>query len=220
MAPSADQFDDVRRVIEHTLLDPLATEEDVRRVAEEAREHRLFALCVSPIRVSVAKAALDPSIRLVSVVGFPSGAHHAAIKAAEARRAMEEGAEELDMVAPLGAIRQASWPWLHDEVAAVVAAAGGALVKVIIETPLLTADEKVSAASVAVSAGASFVKTGTGASGAVTLEDVRLLRKAVGTQAGLKASGGIRSVRQARELIRAGADRLGTSKTLRLLGAS
>ncbi len=199
--------------IEHTLLLPTATRVMVERLCAEARTHNLFAVCVNPCFVARAAGLLaDTDVRVVTVVGFPLGASVTKVKAFECTQAIVDGADEIDMVVNLGALKAADRFVVRDDIAAVVAAADGRPVKVILGTSLLSACEKVLACPLAMSAGASYVKTSTGfANGGATLEDVSLLRNTVGEAAGVKASGGIRDAAFARALILAGADRLGNS---------
>ncbi len=198
--------------IDHTLLAPAATAADVERFCAEALELGFATVCVNPVWVSRCVARLTGSPVLVcTVTGFPLGAHLSEIKALEARRAVEQGASEVDMMAWLGALRAGDHAAVERDIAAVVGAAGPARVKVILETACLEHDEKVTGARLAVAAGAAFVKTSSGFSGGATVEDVRLLRATVGPAVGVKASGGIRTRDQALALLAAGATRLGTS---------
>jgi deoxyribose-phosphate aldolase len=201
------------RAIEHTLLVATATRVMVDRLCAEARTHNLFGVCVNPCYVTRAAGLLaDTDVRVITVVGFPLGASTTKAKAFECAQAVADGAHEIDMVVNLGALKAADRFIVRDDMAAVVAAADGRPVKVILETSVLTDGEKVLACQLAASAGASFVKTSTGfAQGGATLEDVSLLRNAVGNALGVKASGGIRDAAFARALMAAGADRLGTS---------
>ncbi|MBI4879543.1 MAG: deoxyribose-phosphate aldolase [Planctomycetes bacterium] len=205
--------------IDHTLLKPDATAAQIREACAEARAAGCAAMCVNGGRVALARQALAGSrVAIAAVVGFPLGAMATEVKAAEAARALADGASEIDMVMQLGAFRDGDHEWVKRDVAAVVAASGAALVKVILETGLLADEEKVKAALLAVAAGAHFVKTSTGfGGGGATVADVRLLRQAVGTRARIKASGGIKDAPTALALIEAGADRLGMSATAAVL---
>ena len=201
-------------VVDHTLLRPDATLADVERLCGEALEHRLAAVCVNPVWVADAAHLLrGGSVQLCTVVGFPFGASHADIKAAEATLAVRQGAQELDVVVPLGALRAARWGDVERDVAAVVRAAGGALVKVVLEAALLAPMELVTACLVARDAGAHYVKTSTGfhAAGGATVETVALMRLAVGDTMGVKASGGVRDGATALAMLASGATRVGTS---------
>jgi deoxyribose-phosphate aldolase len=207
--------------IDHTLLRPDAVAGDIDRLCDEARTYRFFAVCVQPCWVARAARALAGSgVAVASVVAFPHGAAVPAIKAAEAARAVADGATELDVVANLGAIRAGDVRALGAEIAEVVAAARGAAVKVILETALFPDERKVEAARAACAAGAAFVKTSTGTGAGATVEDVALLRRAVGDAAGVKASGGIRTRAQALALLAAGATRLGASASVAIVGGS
>lgn len=205
-------------MIDHTLLVPEATADDVRRVCAEALEFSVAAVCVSPTMVTVAVRAVAGGLPVASVVGFPSGAHAAEAKALEAKRASEEGAREIDMVINLRLVKEGSWTELEDEIANVRASTSG-LLKVIVESAALTDAEIVHACSAAVNAGASFVKTSTGFhhSGGASLEAVRLMRQTVGDRVGVKASGGVRTWEAAVAMVEAGANRIGTSSTRAIL---
>ena len=205
-------------MIDHTLLAPEATADDVRRTCTEAIEFSVAAVCVSPTMVGVAVQSVAGSLPVGSVVGFPSGAHLAEAKALEARRASEEGAREIDMVISLRLAKEGKWAELEHEVATMRASTTG-LLKVIIESAALTNDEIVRACTVAVQGGAEFVKTSTGfhQSGGASLESVRLMRRTVGERIGVKASGGIRTWDAAVSMVEAGANRIGTSSTRAIL---
>ena len=208
----------VAAMIDHTLLAPEATADDVRRTCADAIEFSVAAVCVSPIMVGVAVEAVAGRLPVASVVGFPSGAHLAEAKALEARRAGEEGAREIDMVISLRLAKEGKWTELEDEVATVRASTTG-LLKVIIESAALTNDEIVRACTAAVQGGAEFVKTSTGfhQSGGASLEAVRLMRQTVGERIGVKASGGVRTWDAAVSMVEAGANRIGTSSTRAIL---
>lgn len=203
----------LRAAVEHTLLSPVATRAMIERLCAQARTHALFGVCVNPVHVARAAQLLaGTDVTLVTVVGFPLGASARATKAYEAELAVREGAREIDMVVQIGALKSADRFTVREDIASVVTAAGGAPVKVILETALLDDGEKRLGCELAEQAGATFVKTSTGfASGGATVHDVRLLRAQVGDRLGVKASGGIRDAAFARELLLAGADRIGTS---------
>jgi deoxyribose-phosphate aldolase len=204
---------DLRSVVEHTLLKPEATETDMARVADEAMEHRLFGVCVPPLFVSFVRARLGTSaVRLVTVVGFPAGYSLPAVKAEEARRAVGDGADEVDVVIPLGLARTGEWGRVQDDVRAVRAAVPVAILKVILETGHFSETDLERAALAVVAAGADFVKTSTGyGPRGATVRDIEVLSRAVGGRARIKASGGIRTSDEARALVAAGAARIGTS---------
>lgn len=207
----------IASLVDHTLLKPEATKIDVRRVCDEARSAGFGAMCVNAEWVGTAVRALEGSgVRVAATVGFPLGASGLAAKTAEARLAILDGAEELDVMIALGLVRGTDWRGVEDEIAAVVAAAPGRLVKVILETAVLSAAEIERAARTAVAAGAGMVKTSTGfhPAGGATVERVRLLRATVGNQVGVKASGGIRTAEAALAMLAAGADRIGASSAL------
>jgi deoxyribose-phosphate aldolase len=208
-------------LIDHTLLRPDAAEGDIARLCQEARDFGFASVCVSPCWVPVAVKALRTGYsRVCTVVGFPLGANQPQIKLAEARQALEEGAAELDMVLNIGALRSGFHTRVRDEIGILAEAAHGegAILKVILETCLLTRDEKLVACEAAVEAQADFVKTSTGFSTAgATVEDIQLMREAVGNSIGVKASGGVRSWAALQEMVRAGANRIGTSSGVSIL---
>jgi deoxyribose-phosphate aldolase len=209
-------------VIDHTLLRPDAVAAEIDRLCDEARRFGFHSVCVQPSWVRHAARALAGSdVGVVAVVAFPHGASVTAIKVAEAAQAVADGASELDLVANLGWIRGGDGPAVRAEVAAVVAAAGAVTVKVILETTLFSNEHKTTAARAAAAGGAAFVKTSTGfGGGGATVEDVTLLRGAVGPELGVKASGGIRTRAQALALLAAGATRLGASASVALVTAA
>jgi deoxyribose-phosphate aldolase len=200
-------------LIDHTILKPEATMIQVRQFCIEAVDHRFRAVCVNSVYAAVASEALaGASVDVCSVVGFPFGAIPTRVKAAETAAAVEAGAQEIDMVIAIGALKEGSHRQVSDDILAVRRACPEGLLKVIIETCLLTDEEKRLACRLAVQAGADFVKTSTGFStGGATIEDVALMRREVGNAIGVKASGGIRSLDSALAMIEAGATRLGMS---------
>lgn len=205
---------DLAKMIDHTLLKPQATREDIARLASEARQYGFASVCVNPCWVPVAAQELTGTeVKVCTVIGFPLGASSTQVKVFETQDAIDHGAAEIDMVIAIGRLKAGEDTAVESDICAVVEAARGkALVKVIIETCLHTDDEKVRACMLAVRAGADFVKTSTGFStGGARPEDVALMRKTVGKTAGVKASGGIRSKEDALRMVAAGADRLGTS---------
>lgn len=205
--------DDMASRIDHTLLKADATEDDIRNLCREAREYGFATVCVNPVWVNLCRQLLeDTGVMVSTVVGFPLGAIRSEAKAEEAARAVAGGADELDMVMNLGFLKSGRDAEVEEDIRVVVQAAGGKTVKVIIETALLTDEEKAKACQLARQAGAHFVKTSTGFSkGGATVHDVVLMRRAVGDSMGIKASGGIRTVEQVRRLLAAGATRIGTS---------
>ena len=210
----------IARIIDHTLLAPDATPEMVTRLCREAIEHGFYSVCVSPVFVPLVRDKLaDSPVRVCTVAGFPAGMNESEVKAYETRLAINQGADEIDMVMNIGAAKAGDWEKVGFDVESVVKSAGGKLVKVILETCLLTDAEKLRACEACVAAGAGFVKTSTGFShGGATEADVRLLRNAVGPDVGVKASGGIRDYETACRMIEAGATRLGASSSLKIIG--
>lgn len=205
---------DYRILIDHTILAPQATKEDVERLCKEAMEYGFHSVCVNSSFVYYcARLLKDSGVAVCTVIGFPLGAMSTAGKTAEAEQAIRDGASELDMVIHIGMIKSGDWEYVKQDISSVVEAAKGrAIVKVILETCLLTDDEKVKACRICKECGADFVKTSTGFSkGGATTEDVALMRRTVGHDMGVKASGGIRTLEDARAMVEAGANRLGTS---------
>ena len=204
------------RYIDHTNLNPAATAEDIRKLCAEAREYGFASVCVNSSRVPLAASLLEGStVAVCCVVGFPLGAMSSEAKAFEASQAAACGASEIDMVINVGLLKDGNIKAVEDDIRTVVEAVPGAAVKVIIETCLLTDDEKIAACRAAEAAGAKFVKTSTGFStGGATAEDVRLMRNSVSAAVKVKASGGIRDAETARKMIEAGAERLGTSRSV------
>ncbi|HJR62136.1 MAG TPA: deoxyribose-phosphate aldolase [Gemmatimonadaceae bacterium] len=200
--------------IDHTLLKPDATRSEVEKLCAEARDNRFAAVCVNPVWVPVCRELLSGSgVGIATVIGFPLGANQPETKAAEAARAVEQGASELDMVAAIGHIKSGDWQHVARDIEAVVRAGSGRLVKVILESALLTPLEIVKASALARESGAQYVKTSTGfnAAGGATPEAVALMRLAVGDALGVKASGGVRDCAAALRMIAAGATRIGSS---------
>jgi deoxyribose-phosphate aldolase len=205
--------------IDHTLLKPTATADQVRALCAEARAAGFASACVNPCHIPLVAGCLAGSaVKACAVVGFPLGANASRIKAAEAALAVAAGAAEVDMVLNVGALKSGQTSAAAADIRAVVAAAAGAVVKVILETCFLTDEEKRVACRLAVDAGAHFVKTSTGfGSGGATIADVRLMRAAVGPGIGVKASGGIRTLADALAMLDAGASRLGTSAGMEII---
>jgi deoxyribose-phosphate aldolase len=220
---SAPSRADVARTIDHTLLKPEAKAADVVALCQEAKALDVYAVCVSPTRVALAVATLrdlSSSIPVASVVGFPSGAHHAAIKAAEAERAITDGALEIDMVIDLGLAAQDDWTAVEDKIAQVRRATPApVLLKVILETALLSPGQIINGCRASEAVGADFVKTSTGfhPAGGASLEAIRLMVDTVDGRLGVKASGGIRTAEAALDYLAAGATRLGLSASRAIL---
>jgi deoxyribose-phosphate aldolase len=202
-------------LVDHTLLKPEASESDIKKLCNEAIEFGFASVCVNPSWVKKAAEFLKgSSVPVCTVIGFPLGATLSDVKAFEARRAIFNGAREVDMVINIGALKSGDDCTVEDDIRAVAQAAheNGVLLKVIIETALLTDDEKVRACLASKNAGADFVKTSTGfAKGGATVEDVALMRRVVGSQLGVKASGGVKGIEDARAMFEAGATRIGAS---------
>jgi len=205
--------------IDHTLLKPEATKKDIRTLCEEAVANQFYAVCVNSGMLSTCREILkNTKVKIASVVGFPLGACESSIKSYETTRAFNLGAHEVDMVLNIGALKGGEFDYVEKEIISVVRAAEGNIVKVILETSLLTHDEKIRACELSLAAGAHFVKTSTGfGGGGATVEDIQLMKKIVGTKAAVKASGGIKNYEQALALIDAGATRLGTSSGVQLV---
>jgi len=211
---------ELARMIDHTLLAPEATDDDVAKLAEEAGRLGVGAICVSPSRLPLAPGVLAPGIAVAAVAGFPSGAHPVAVKAAEAAAVVAAGATEVDMVIDLGAAQQNRWAQTTAEVAAVRAAIGPSIVlKVILETALIGPARIAPACLAAEAGGADYVKTSTGfhKAGGATVEAVAAMAAAVGGRLGIKASGGIRTADDALAMIAAGATRIGASASAAIL---
>ena len=203
----------INRYIDHTLLKPESTQTQIDKLIAEAVEHQFASDCVNPTWVSyAAKALKGTEVNVCTVIGFPLGANTSSVKAFETKDAVANGADEIDMVINIGQLKSGQYDAVEADIRAVVEASGDKLVKVIIETCLLTDDEKVKACQLAVAAGADYVKTSTGFSTAgANIADVTLMRKTVGPNIGVKAAGGTRSYADAEAFIKAGATRIGTS---------
>jgi deoxyribose-phosphate aldolase len=221
MGDSLNSARSVAALIDHTLLKPEAVEADVKRLCGEARTYEFASVCINPCWVSFARDLLDDSaVRVCTVIGFPLGAEKKKTKLFAAEKALEDGAVELDMVLNVGWLRGGDSKAVADEIASLagIAHSGDAILKVILETCLLNSEQKLRACKIAVEANADFVKTSTGfSSGGATMEDVRLMREAVGDKIGVKASGGIRSLESLQQMVSAGASRIGTSSGVRII---
>ena len=207
--------------IDHTLLKPEASREQIRAVCNEAKQYHFASVCVNSCWVPLIAEELKGSgVSVCCVIGFPLGASLSSVKAFEAREAVAAGAQEIDMVINVGAVKSGDWELVREDIAAVNAAKGTAKLKVIIETCLLTDEEKVRVCQIAKEVGADFVKTSTGFStGGATVHDVELMRKTVGPEMGVKASGGVRTLADALAMIEAGASRLGASAGVKIIEA-
>lgn len=207
----------IAKYIDHTILKPDAQKQDIVKVCQEAIENGFYSVCVNSWYVPFVKEQLKGSnVKITSVVGFPLGAMESGGKASEAKTAIQNGADEIDMVINIGALKDQDYDFVREDIARVVAVLKPHnILKVIIETCLLTDDEKIKACELAKAAGAHFVKTSTGFStGGATVEDVKLMKQVVGDALEVKASGGIRNVNTALKMIEAGATRLGTSASV------
>ena len=213
-------MENISKKIDHTLLKASATQADIIRICTEAKQYGFASVCVNSCYAKLVTRQLrGMDVKTCCVVGFPLGAMSTAAKAYEAKCAVEDGASEIDMVINVGALKEGNDLYVEEDISAVVEAAKPAIVKVIIETCLLTDEEKVRACSLSESAGAAFVKTSTGFStGGANVHDVALMKKTVDGRLQVKASGGIHTPEQAQELIAAGADRIGASNGVALLG--
>lgn len=214
-------MENLARMIDHTLLKADATKDEVMKLLEEAKKYQFASVCINPTWVKTAAEFLKetPEVKVCTVIGFPLGATTSEVKAFETQNAIDNGATEVDMVINIGALKDGQYDLVEKDIKAVVEAAKGkALTKVIIETCLLTEEEKVKACELAVKAGADFVKTSTGFStGGATVEDVALMRKTVGPEIGVKASGGVRSLEDAEAVVKAGANRIGASSGAKII---
>lgn len=212
---------EIARLLDHSVLKPEATADDVRAGAAVVREWRVGQYCVQPCRVRDAAAVLGDGAVVIAVVGFPHGCERSEIKARACDLAIADGAREIDMVVNLGFLRDGDAGAVREDIAAVVRAAGRVPVKAILETAALDDETKRLACRIAVDAGAAFVKTSTGfhPAGGATVADVALMRSVVGEAVGVKASGGIRTLDDVRAMLRAGANRIGTSATAAILAA-
>ena len=214
----------IAALIDHTILKPEATRDDVAKVCREARQYNFASVCVNPYWVPLVKSELAGSpVRVCTVVGFPLGATSSESKAAETAFAVRDGAQEIDMVINVGALRSGDTAAVHKDIAAVVEVAhkAGAIVKVILETALLDDTQKTVASQIARAADADFVKTSTGFSSAgATAHDIALMRAAVGPAMGVKASGGIRTLQDLQTMTAAGATRIGASASVKIVEAT
>ncbi|WP_432663210.1 deoxyribose-phosphate aldolase [Wukongibacter baidiensis] len=210
----------IQEYIDHTLLKPASTEEQVKKICGEAKEYGFASVCVNAYYTALVRKELEGSnVKTCVVVGFPLGATLKEVKAFETKQAIENGAQEIDMVINIGALKDKKYDVVKEDIKAVVEAAKGkALVKVILETCLLTDEEKVKACELCKEAGADFVKTSTGFStGGATVEDIKLMRETVGPDMGVKASGGVRTKEDADAVIAAGASRIGASASIAIV---
>ena len=220
VAPTCPPKYELAKWIDHTLLKPDATQKDIESICADARDHGFASVCINPTWVPVAyKMLRGYESRVCTVIGFPLGATFPEAKATEAKLAVEQGADEIDMVINVGALKSGDYQLVEHDIRSVVRASGRRLVKVILETCLLTDEEKVQASAISKKAGANFVKTSTGFStGGATVKDVALMRKVVGSEMGVKASGGVRTYEEACKMVEAGATRIGASASVAIVG--
>lgn len=213
---------ELNKYIDHTILKASATKDEVTKICNEAKEYKFASVCVNTcFTAQVSKLLEGTGVATCVVVGFPLGAMMTEAKAAEAKLAVAAGANEVDMVINVGALKEKDYAFVEKDIKAVVEASKPAIVKVIIETCLLTDEEKVKACEISVTAGAHFVKTSTGFStGGATKEDIVLMRKTVGADIGVKASGGVRTFENAIDMINAGASRIGASASIDMVNKS
>ena len=209
----------LNKMIDHTILKADAKREDVVRYCEEAKKYDFMSVCVNSCNVKIVKKALDGSdVKVCCVVGFPLGAMATEAKAFEAKYCVDNGADEIDMVINIGALKDENYDYVKKDIEEVVKASSGKVVKVIIETCLLSDEEKKKACELAKEAKADFVKTSTGFStGGATVEDVKLMKSVVGDELKVKASGGVRTKEDAMKMIEAGADRIGASSGINIV---
>ena len=207
------------KYIDHTILKATATYDDILNLCSEANKYHFASVCVNPSNVAFAhKLLAGTDVLTCTVVGFPLGATPSDVKAYETTRAIADGADEIDMVINIGMAKAGNWDYVYEDIKAVVDAANGVLVKVIIETCYLTDEEKVECCKAAVRAEADFVKTSTGfGTGGATKEDIALMRKTVGPEMGVKASGGVRSYEDLMTMVEAGATRIGASAGIAIM---
>lgn len=207
----------IAKMIDHTVLKAVATTEDIKKICKEAKEHNFFSVCINPANIELAKKELEGSeVKVCTVIGFPLGANTSEVKAFETKDAIAKGADEVDMVINIGALKDKNYDYVLNDIKAVVDAANKkALVKVIIETCYLTDEEKKIACELSVKAGTDYVKTSTGfGTGGSTPEDIKLMRNVVGANIGVKASGGVRTTDDAIKVMEAGASRIGASASI------
>ncbi len=209
----------IASMIDHTILKSNATKEEIENLCQEAKKYTFASVCVNPCYVQlVADKLKDTKVKVCTVIGFPLGANTTAVKEYEAKKAVEEGAHEVDMVINVGALKDCDYEYIENDIRTVVQSSYPAVTKVIIETCYLTDEEKEIACRLSKKAGAHFVKTSTGfGTGGATTHDIALMRRTVGDGMQIKASGGIRTSSDALSMIEAGADRLGTSNSVKII---
>lgn len=211
--------EDIAGIIDQSLLRPDATVDDLRRVCDEAIQYGFFSVCINPYYVPFAKEMLSESpVRITTVIGFPHGITLTRVKAYEAIESLLSGADELDIVMNIGMAKSSRWDMVRKDISDVIAATKGAVHKIIIETCFLSREEKIKASEIVLSTGAEFIKTSTGyGSAGATVDDIKLIKSVVKDACGIKASGGIKTLTQVREMISAGANRIGTSSGVEIV---
>lgn len=215
----------IAALLDHTLLKPDATYDEIKKLCDEAVKHSFAAVCVQPCHVRLVAERLDRAgsrVKACSVAGFPQGANRSDAKAFEARKAVGDGAREVDMVINVGALRSGDYRYVENDIRGVVEACGrGVVTKVILETGYINNEEIIKACALAKAAGANYVKTSTGfGPRGASVEDIRLMRKVVGEEMGVKAAGGIRTAEDVRKMVEAGATRIGTSASIKIIGSA
>ena len=209
---------EINKYIDHTNLKAFATHEDIKKLCEEAKNNHFETVCVNPYYVSYAKEELkDSNVNVCTVIGFPLGQNITAVKEYEAITAIEDGADEIDMVINIAALKDKDYDYVKQEIGLIKQACGDHILKVIIETCMLTDDEKIKMCEIVTEAGADFIKTSTGFSTGATFEDVELFAKHVGKGVKIKAAGGISTIADAEKFIELGASRLGTSRIVKIV---
>ena len=210
---------EISKLIDHTNLKQDAIKSEITQLCEQAITFGFASVCVNPVHVELVSSILKDEIpKTCTVIGFPLGADSVEMKFAETRFLIHQGAEELDMVMNMGAFKEGEFELIYEEIGQVIDASDGRCVKVIIETCLLTKEEKILASNMVKNSGADFIKTSTGYSiGGATIDDVRLIRETVGREVGVKASGGIKTLVDVKQMIDAGADRVGTSSAVEIV---
>lgn len=210
--------EDILKLVDHTLLGQAATWEEIRGILDDAIKYDAASACIPASYVRQAAEYVEGKLPICTVIGFPNGYSTVAVKVFETKDAVENGAEEIDMVINIGYLKDKRYQEIEDEIRQVHEACGGKILKVIIETCLLTEEEKIKMCEIVTGAGAEYIKTSTGFStGGATLADVKLMREHVGKDVKVKAAGGISSFDDAQEFVKAGADRLGTSRLVRIM---
>jgi deoxyribose-phosphate aldolase len=210
------EIKDILNKCDHTLLSVSATWEQIKQVIDDGIKYQTASVCIPPAFIDRAVAYAEGGVKICTVIGFPNGYNTTAVKIAETEDALKNGADEIDMVINIGELKAGNYDYVHREISAIKKVCGDKILKVIVETCLLTKDEIIKTCEIVTSAGADFIKTSTGFStGGATIEDVKLMKENVGEGVLVKASGGIKGISDAKEFISVGADRLGTSRVIK-----